>query len=88
MGFLSGYAAKKIGKFVLVAAGTFFMIIQYLSFRGYVSVNWAAVGNRASPITDPVARSRFIHTFIAILTHNLLMKSGFVTGLAIGFKLG
>eukprot|EP00026_Physarum_polycephalum_P016617 Phypoly_transcript_17565.p1 GENE.Phypoly_transcript_17565~~Phypoly_transcript_17565.p1 ORF type:complete len:205 (+),score=17.47 Phypoly_transcript_17565:162-776(+) len=87
-GFVAGYAAKKIGKFVLIAVGTFFLLVQYLSYRGYMSVNWANVVDRASPITDPTARRRFIHTIITILTHNLLMKTGFVTGMGLGFKLG
>lgn len=88
LGFTGGYAAKQIGKVVLMAVGTFFMIVQYLAYRGYVTVNWTNVANKATPITDPVVRQRTVKTIIAILTHNLLLKTGFISGLLTGFKLG
>lgn len=43
MGYASGFACKRIGRGVLFTGGTIFILLQSLSQRGYVVVDYAKV---------------------------------------------
>lgn len=43
-GFAAGYSAKKIGKVATFVFGTGFCIMQYLSYNGYIAVDYDEVG--------------------------------------------
>ena len=40
LGFLVGYAVKKIFRFILVLAGLSIATLSYLQLQGIVAVNW------------------------------------------------
>jgi uncharacterized membrane protein (Fun14 family) len=49
-GFAAGYASKKIGRLAMLVAGTGFMAMQYLTFHGYIAVDYDEVGRDLSKI--------------------------------------
>lgn len=50
VGFLAGYAIKKILKIIAVIAGIFFAALMYLQFQNIVNVNWA----RLQPVSQSI----------------------------------
>eukprot|EP01111_Echinosteliopsis_oligospora_P012334 TRINITY_DN41_c1_g1_i1.p1 TRINITY_DN41_c1_g1~~TRINITY_DN41_c1_g1_i1.p1 ORF type:complete len:237 (+),score=61.16 TRINITY_DN41_c1_g1_i1:61-771(+) len=97
VGFAAGYAAKKIGKAVLVVTGTLFIILQFMAYKQYVSVNWRNIASRVRPISSNGVvdessssreRSKLLNTIYTVLTTDFPFKAGFATGLLLGFKSG
>jgi Uncharacterized conserved protein len=43
LGFLMGYAMKKILKIIIIAAGLLVGIFYYLQYNGLLALNWAKV---------------------------------------------
>jgi uncharacterized membrane protein (Fun14 family) len=87
-GLIVGYAAKKMTKLIAIALGVLFILLQILVHEGLITVNWTAVQSTAEGVwTDAAGRSLADRAW-EILTANLPFGGGFVTGFAIGFKLG
>ena len=87
-GLVVGYAAKKVTKAVAVLLGLLFILLQVLVYNELISVNWTAVQHTAEHVwTDPRGTTLADRAW-AILTANLPFGGGFVTGFALGFKLG
>jgi uncharacterized membrane protein (Fun14 family) len=45
IGFVFGYAVKKVAKILAVIVGLFFMGLAYMDYNGWIKVNWQAVRN-------------------------------------------
>jgi uncharacterized membrane protein (Fun14 family) len=45
IGFVFGYAVKKVAKILAVIVGLFFIGLAYMDYNGWVKVNWQAVNN-------------------------------------------
>ena len=87
-GLVVGYAAKKVTKVVAVVLGLLFILLQVLVYNELISVNWGAVQHTAQQVwADPHGVTLADRAW-AILTANLPFGGGFVTGFALGFKLG
>ena len=87
-GLVVGYAAKKLTKLVAIGLGLLFITVQVLAHQGWITVNWTAVQSTAEGVwTDPAGQT-LAHRLWDIITANLPFGGGFVTGFALGFKLG
>jgi uncharacterized membrane protein (Fun14 family) len=87
-GLVVGYAAKKVTKVVAVLLGLLFILLQVLVYNDLITVNWNAVQHTAQQVwTDPNGVTLADRAW-GILTANLPFGGGFVTGFALGFKLG
>jgi uncharacterized membrane protein (Fun14 family) len=87
-GLVVGYAAKKITKLVAVVLGLLFILLQVLVYNDLITVNWSGVQHTAQQVwTDPHGVT-LADRLWGILTANLPFGGGFVTGFALGFKLG
>jgi uncharacterized membrane protein (Fun14 family) len=87
-GAIVGYAAKKAAKVVAIALGGLFILLQFLVYKGFISVDWGAVQSTAEALwSDGGGRTLADHAW-EILTANLPFGGGFVGGFALGFKLG
>ncbi len=87
-GLVVGYAAKKITKLVAVLLGLLFILLQVLVYNDLITVNWSGVQHTAQQVwTDPHGVT-LADRLWGILTANLPFGGGFVTGFALGFKLG
>jgi uncharacterized membrane protein (Fun14 family) len=52
VGFLIGYAIKKIIKILAVGAGLFFTALMYLESQNIVNINWDKLQNAVSTLTN------------------------------------
>ncbi|KAF2075145.1 hypothetical protein CYY_003535 [Polysphondylium violaceum] len=86
LGYSSGFATRKIGMFVIFVVGSIFTLIQVLSYYNYLTIHWERIFREVNPKFDKENRSRYFRTFINILTNNLHVKAGFLSGFYLGFK--
>jgi len=97
LGFLMGYAIKKILKIIMIAAGFLVGIAYYLQYNGVIALNWAkmeeTMGNLMTNINVfnlntpffPGISDQFIH---AISASGIPLTGGFATGFAFGISKG
>lgn len=87
-GFVAGYAVKKVGKFVALALGVLFVLIQVLAWSGFLSVNWGAIQASVDPLLEASSLERAWQGLIRILTFNIPFAAAFVPAVVIGLKRG
>ncbi len=67
IGFVFGYAVKKVAKIFAVIVGLFFMGLAYMDYNGWVKVNWQAVSNSTN-----AAATSGMHQVITIVNHTAI----------------
>ncbi|HET9027524.1 MAG TPA: FUN14 domain-containing protein [Trueperaceae bacterium] len=87
-GFVAGYALKKVGKFVALALGVLFVVIQLLAWSGFVSVNWDVLQAGVDPLLETSSLERAWRGLLRILTFNIPFAAAFVPAMVIGLKRG
>ncbi|HXQ20832.1 MAG TPA: FUN14 domain-containing protein [Candidatus Acidoferrales bacterium] len=87
-GAVVGYTAKKVTKLVALALGLTFILVQVLVYKGFITVDWGAVQSSAETVWKDPHGVTLADQAWQILSANLPFGGGFVTGFAIGFKLG
>jgi len=87
-GALVGYTAKKVTKVVAVVLGLVFILVQFLAYKGLISVNWDAVQTTAEAVWRTPEGRTLADRAWEIMTISLPFGGGFVAGFALGFKLG
>lgn len=85
LGFVVGYALKKVVKLVLVLAGLFVMILAYLGLRGVITVNFEALESLIS--SGLASGSQFVGVIAAIIAA-LPFAGSFLAGFLLGLKKG
>ena len=85
MGFGVGFAIKKILKLLLVILGVFFVGLQYLSFQGFIDINYDRF---ESVFTNAIGMMSTGLDLPSFLTMNIPFMASFGLGLAVGFKKG
>ncbi|KAA8497416.1 FUN14 domain-containing protein 1 [Porphyridium purpureum] len=91
-GFAAGFALKRIGKLAAFGIGTVFVIMQGLSYTGYVHINWRAIERDYVRLADldgdgtvtgrdaELAADRLAH----MVKHNIPSGVGFTMGMLTG----
>lgn len=85
LGFIIGYALKKILKILLVLLGLYFVSLQYLAHRGFITINYDKLSESFKGLLS-LGQSGF--TLPSFLTANVPLMGSFVAGLGLGFKMG
>ncbi|HEY6950155.1 MAG TPA: FUN14 domain-containing protein, partial [Nitrososphaeraceae archaeon] len=97
LGFLMGYAIKKILKIIMIAAGFLVGITYYLQYNGVIALNWAKMEETMSNLMThmngfnlntpffPGISDQFIH---AISASGIPLTGGFAAGFAFGISKG
>ena len=97
LGFLMGYAIKKILKIIMIAAGFLVGIAYYLQYNGVIALNWAKIeetmrnlmthmnGFNLNTPFFPGISDQFIH---AISASGIPLTGGFAAGFAFGISKG
>jgi len=97
LGFLMGYAIKKILKIIMIAAGFLVGITYYLQYNGVIALNWAKMEEAMSNLMThmnglnlntpffPGISDQFIH---AISASGIPLTGGFAAGFAFGISKG
>ncbi len=104
LGFLTGYAAKKVVKVVAVLIGAQLALFKFLETRGVLEVNWEAMYTGASNTTRAAANATMGGNETGNATANgaeaaggglfesflsmLPVGGGFAAGALIGFRRG
>ncbi len=63
-GLCTGYALKKIGKFIALILGIAFIGLELLAYKGIISINYSALQEWANGVIGQVARRRVVLTVI------------------------
>jgi uncharacterized membrane protein (Fun14 family) len=84
-GFVAGYSIKKMIKVFMVVIGLFFIILQGMSYGGFITINWEKVKNTIWPFFQ---NREFIEHAKTILTNQFPYASGFGGGFYLGMKKG
>lgn len=96
LGFCTGYLIKKVGKLFALMVGVGFIFLQYLSFNGFITINWDRIegdynkklgADSDGKVTRQHASKKW-NAFVGFLTHNLQFKSTFMVGLFSGIRYG
>ncbi|MDW3653789.1 MAG: FUN14 domain-containing protein [Nitrososphaeraceae archaeon] len=97
LGFLMGYAIKKILKIIIVLAGLLVGIMYYLQYNGLVALNWAKVeatlGNAMTNFNGFSLNTPFFpgisdQILDAISNSGIPLTGGFAAGFAFGLSKG
>ncbi|MDW0153656.1 MAG: FUN14 domain-containing protein [Nitrososphaeraceae archaeon] len=97
LGFLMGYAIKKILKIIIVVAGLLVGIMYYLQYNGLVALNWAKVeatlGNAMTNFNGISLNTPFFpgisdQILDAISNSGIPLTGGFAAGFAFGLSKG
>lgn len=97
LGFLMGYAIKKIIKIIIVVAGLLVGIMYYLQYNGLIALNWAKVeatlGNAMTNFNGFSLNTPFLpgisdQILDAISNSGIPLTGGFAAGFAFGFSKG
>jgi uncharacterized membrane protein (Fun14 family) len=73
IGFVFGYAVKKVAKILAVVLGLFFIGLAYMDYNGWVKVNWQAVSNSTN-----TAATNGMHQVITIVNHTAIQVQNHV----------
>lgn len=97
LGFLMGYAIKKILKIIIVVAGLLVGIMYYLQYNGILALNWAKVeatlGNAMTNFNGFSLNTPFFpgisdQILDAISNSGIPLTGGFAAGFAFGLSKG
>lgn len=97
LGFLMGYAIKKILKIIIIVAGLLVGIMYYLQYNGILALNWAKVeatfGNAMTNLNGFSLNTPFFpgisdQILDAISNSGIPLTGGFAAGFAFGFSKG
>lgn len=89
LGFVIGYASKKLLKILMVFIGLFFMSLLYLSYMGFIQINY----DKISQSVEGFLKSLFSLfsgglSLPAFLSINIPFVGSFIVGFGLGFKIG
>ena len=85
LGFVAGYAIKKLLKILAVIAGLFALALIYLGYTGIISVNYEKLTEAIEGLMgDLGGASQWVSPIVA----NLPFAGSFLVGAALGLKKG
>ena len=97
LGFLMGYAIKKILKIIIIVAGLLVGILYYFQYNGLIALNWAkleeTIGNLMTNFSGFDLNTPFFpgisdQILDAISNSGIPLTGGFAAGLAFGLSKG
>ena len=99
LGFLAGYSLKRIIKIAAIIIGAFTLGLVYLSYKGWISVQWQIVEHQTKQlaynasaqvlhiINDTANKFATTHSSLAAAQAMPISASvGFITGMFLGLK--
>jgi uncharacterized membrane protein (Fun14 family) len=79
IGFVVGYAAKKVAKILAVIIGIFFIGLAYLDYNGWAKIDWEKISNSTSAAVQNGLNQTIVimnHTAIQVQHHATVAHSG------------
>jgi uncharacterized membrane protein (Fun14 family) len=87
--FATGFAIRKIMKLVFIGLGLLMLVLAFLEYKHWISVNWTVAENQSSTIMTHIANK--IATVTQHMNHELPIGVGvlgFMPGLVLGLYKG
>ncbi len=90
IGFLAGFAIKRVFKILAVIVGLFFAALMYFQAQNLISVNWDKIQSMTQGMLSTLAHLLTDTGQISTITGNLgiPMTGGLAAGFAIGVMKG
>lgn len=89
LGFLIGFATKKIAKLIAVIIGLELALFKFLETKGVLTVNWDALAGAAGNVSSAgVDAGGEAGGYLMSLLSALPVGGGFALGAFLGFKKG
>lgn len=91
LGFLSGFALKRIIKLASIILGAFVLGLTYLSYKGWIHADWNTIKNQtySAAFNASQAAQQYLHqTMDKIPTHPGIQLQGMTISAMAGFPLG
>jgi uncharacterized membrane protein (Fun14 family) len=90
VGFLIGFAIKKVMKILVIIAGVFFAALIYLQLQGIININWDKLQSVSESALTTISASLTDTGQISAITGNLgiPLTGGLAAGFAIGLMKG
>jgi uncharacterized membrane protein (Fun14 family) len=86
IGFLAGFALKRVFKIIAVVVGLFFAALMYFQSQNLISVNWDKIQSMSQGVVSALVHSLTDTGQISTITGNLGIP--LTGGLAAGFAIG
>ncbi|MGB6528651.1 MAG: FUN14 domain-containing protein [Candidatus Nitrosopolaris sp.] len=89
VGFATGFAIRKIMKLVFIGLGLLMLVLGFLEYKHWISVNWTLAENQSNVIMTHVANR--IAAVTQHVNHEIPIGMGllgFAPGLLVGFYKG
>jgi uncharacterized membrane protein (Fun14 family) len=88
IGFVVGYAVRKLLKILAIFVGVIFLFTQYLAWQGFIEIHYNRVYEAAEGLLQNFGGGVTEFSIPAFITANVPLAGSFVVGLGIGLKLG
>jgi uncharacterized membrane protein (Fun14 family) len=88
VGFIVGFAVKKLFKLLAILVGLIFVFAQYLAWEGFIDIHYDRIYEAAQNLIQQAGTSVTEFNIPAFITANIPMAGSFAAGLAIGLKKG
>ncbi len=88
IGFVIGFAIKKLIKLLLVAAGLFFLGLQLLVYEGYITINWQKFEFSMTDLAHKLPEFAGGNPLPAFLVFGMPFGASLVLGFFLGLKKG
>jgi uncharacterized membrane protein (Fun14 family) len=90
IGFLIGFAIKKVMKILAIIAGVFFAALMYLQSQGVININWDKLQSVSQSTLTTISNSLTDTGQISTIAGNLgiPLSGGLAAGLAAGLLKG
>ena len=84
-GFLVGYALKKIAKLVALVVGLGFVGLQYLVYKGFITIDYSAMQSWAANLVGEASGAQ---TWVTDFVAHIPFGAAFAGGIYLGLKKG
>lgn len=88
IGFVIGFAIKKLVKLILVAVGLFFLGLQLLAYQGYITINWEKFQISIANLADKLPEYAVGSPIPDFLIFGMPFGASFALGFFFGLKKG
>jgi len=85
LGFIVGYAVKKLTKLIAVLAGLFSLLLIYLGYEGVISINYDKLTEMLQKIMGTAYQAS---NWLTVIVTNLPFAGSFIASVAVGLKVG
>lgn len=81
LGFAAGFSIRKVGKAILFLVGTEVVILQYMAYREWLTMDWRKLGRDIAPKFDRSTWDGFVEILIYKMPFSAAFSGGLVAGL-------